>query len=212
MATIKSKTIEIIEEVLSQGKKFYRSSEFYFPVHKNGYSTHQGAVLRHYLRDNGYVTVRVSEINEKFFVDNQQMINKSLRGKSINQVLLKPSNTIIIKVEDYLQYKKNMFTPENFNKNLLQFPLHHDKPKGLKPEVAVIGIEDYKNFREALKPVTLNNKPVIVLLVDKYSKKLKTIMAYYELNKDDLPMHEITDLEQKIRDLAEIVQDLTSIL
>ena len=189
--TIKTQTLEQIEQVLKQNKKYYRSNEFGFPTNKNGYSTHQGAVLRKYLRENGYVNVRVSEIKTQFFIDNADSIKAGIKSGPKGNIFLKPSNTIIIKAEDYLKYTAG-FTFENFKKNLLQYPIH-DKPNGLKP-------------------VTLNNKPVIVLLVDKYSKKLKTISAYYDLNKDDLPLNELSDLEQKIRDLAEIVQDLTSIL
>lgn len=102
--TIKEQTIIEIEKVLAQNKKYYRSSEFPFPTHNGNYSTHQGAVLRYYLRENGYVNVRVSEISTQFFIDNQDSINKSLKGQPLSNIFLKPSNTIIMKAIDYSFY------------------------------------------------------------------------------------------------------------
>ena len=187
MTTIKSQTIEKIQKVLKQRKPYYRSNEFGFPTNRNGYSTHQGAVLRYYLRENGYVNVRVSEIDPRFFTDNQDQIRQGLIGEPISELFLKPSNTIIIKAIDYSFYMK-----DKISNNKKYFTVDKESAN--------------------LKPVTLTNKPVVGLLLDKYTKKLKTISSYYELNKDDLPMHELTDLEMKMRDLAEVVNDLASIL
>lgn len=230
--SIKSRTIAIIEEVLKQQKKYYRSQEFYFPVHKNGYSTHQGAVLRHYLRDHGYVTVRVSEISKQFFVDNQDSINASLKGKPINEVLLKSTNSIIIKAEDYLKYKKNMFTAVNFNKNVKTFenifqpsklndntmvllpPMHHDIPTRRKPglrEVAVIGMGIGNMGKEVLTLEQDKKSVVLKALILKYSERLKNLKTYDSECGESLGDTERHDLEQRIRDHAEIVRDLKSI-
>ena len=157
MASIKSQTLEQIEQVLKQDKKYYRSNEFGFPTNKNGYSTHQGAVLRHYLREHGYVNVRVSEVSLKFFTDYREVIKASLKGKPIGDLLLKPSNTIIIKSEDYLQYCVPLnFNKENFKKNLLQYPTRQKSEKQTvkdlveKHEELLVDLLNYKNDAKAL--------------------------------------------------------------
>ena len=89
--TIKAQTLEQIEQVFSQNKKYYRVNEFPFAVSKNGYSSHEGAILRHYLRTHGYVRVRISLVNKEFLAE--------------NNIQLKSSNVIIIKVADFVQIK-----------------------------------------------------------------------------------------------------------
>ena len=89
--TIKAQTLEQIEQVFSQNKKYYRVSEFPFATSKNGYSSHEGAILRQYLRSHAYVRVRVANVKKEFLAE--------------NNIQLKPSNVIIIKVEDFLQIK-----------------------------------------------------------------------------------------------------------
>lgn len=178
--SIKADTIHLIEVVLSQGKKYYQSKEFPFPCHKNGYSTHQGAVLRYYLRANGYVNVRVSEVSDSFFAGTP--------GESF-----KPSNTVIMKKTDF-----DCYSMENGLKHFMP------ASKGMKLVPLKTTVKPYKQ-------VFLDNRPVIRLLIDKYSKRFEDLRKYYSLNKDDLPLSECSDIHNRLNDLDEIIKDLRSI-
>jgi hypothetical protein len=215
---IKEQTIQMIEEVLKQNKKYYRSSEFPFKTHNGNYSTHQGAVLRYYLRENGYVNVRVSEISTQFFIDNQDSINKSLRGQPVSNIFLKPSNTIIMKASDYSFYmvKKPNFFPLNTGAKIQLAPLPSIKP-------AIIGMGEMEkgamhmlansNYGVGIRHTSDKQRnSVVITLIDKYTGRLNAIKQFYALNIDDLPLQECTDCEAHMRDLAEICRDLKSLV
>ena len=199
MTTIKEQTIEAIEVVLKQHKRFYRSNEFGFPTHNGNYSTHQGAVLRYYLKEHGYVNVRVSDLDKSFFL-----------GIDYG---LKPSNTIILKVIDFERYvvgQKRKFFNFNTKEKVLLAPM--DIKVGLinNGRFGSFGIVGHAPNKPKLND--FGRESAITLLVDKYTSRLKAIKQFYALNIDDLPLQECTDLEAHIKDLQEIITDLKSLL
>jgi hypothetical protein len=201
--TIKEQTIEAIEEVLKQHKRFYRSKDFPFPTNNGNYSTHQGAVLRYYLRQNGYVNVRVSELDKSFFL-----------GVDYG---LKSGNTIILKVMDFERYKKvgkKLFFDPKLGEKILLKPL---MPLSEPIRPGIMGMGEMGKIER----IIVNPKPkikesgkdlMITALIDKYTGRLNSIKQYYALNIDDLPLQECSDMEAHMRDLAEIVRDLKSLI
>jgi hypothetical protein len=214
--TIKQQTIVLIEKVLSQNKLYYRCAEFGFQIHKRGCSTYQGAILRDYLKANGYVNVRLSMIKLQFFVDNREEIRKFMTGKPMSESFLKANNTIIMKQEVFEKYKeKYVFKPKYKEEHIFN-PIGEYKPNTIKP--AKIDIKPaIMGFGEVVLPpmpmsLEMDKKSqAIETLVVKYKEKLHNLSISLSEEWEKMTDNEICDLEQRIADLAEVVRDLKSI-